>query len=264
METKLARDGEFYVGYLEPVPFGLRRFRRKVVSILAAGVVAVALTLAAWQQSFAPATFEFLNYRTIEGVIEEAPYPSLLVERPGAPGAGYSRYFLVTEGKSGAASEVAGLDGKCVTAEGTLIYLNGQTLVELRPGSLSVDSSTSPVERPVAETIGEVMLEGEIVDSKCYLGVMNPGRGKVHKACAIRCISGGVPPALLVTDSGGNALAIILSGADGQPLTQSILGMIGEPVRVAGRLENSADALVLYVAPGRMGRIGAGLAGDPE
>lgn len=256
METKLARDAEFYVGYLEPAPFGLRRFRRKVVSILAAAAVAVALTLAASQQAFAPATFEFLNYRTIAGTIEEAPYPSLLVERPGAPGAGYSRYFLVGEGKSGAVSEVAGLDGKRVTAEGTLIYLHGQTVVELRTGSVSVDSSAGPLERPAVETIGELTLEGEIVDSKCYLGAMNPGRGKVHKACAIRCISGGVPPALLVTDSGGNSLAIILAGTGGQPLTKSILGMIGEPVRVAGRLENSADALVLYTAPGQIGRIG--------
>jgi hypothetical protein len=27
-------------------------------------------------------------------------------------------------------------------------------------------------------------LTGEIVDSKCYLGVMNPGQGKVHRDCA--------------------------------------------------------------------------------
>ena len=260
MKSKPVRDSEFYVGYLEPAPFEIRRFRRKVVSILAAGVVAVAVTLTASQQPFAPATFEFLNYRTLEGVIEESPYPSLLVERPGAPGAGFSRYFLVTEGKAGAGSEVAALDGKRVTAEGTLIYLNGQTLVELRPGSINVDNSTGHFERPTAESIGEVRLEGEIVDSKCYLGVMNPGRGKVHKACAIRCISGGVPPALLVADSGGNTQAIILAGADGGPLAQTILGLVGEQVRVTGRLENSADSLVLYAAPDGIARAGSRLA----
>lgn len=255
METNDSHEREFYVGYLDSVPFGLRQFRRQVVSILSVAAVAAALALAASQQSFTPATFEFLNLRTVHGVIEEAPYPSLLVERPGSPGAGYSRYFLVAEGKAGARSEVAGLDGKRVTAEGTLIYLNGQTLVELRPGSVNVDSSTAPFERPTAEAIGEVTLEGEIVDSKCYLGVMNPGRGKVHKACAIRCVSGGVPPALLVADSGGNNQAIILAGTNGEPLTQVILGQIGEPVRVTGRLENSADALILYTEPGRIAGI---------
>ena len=37
-------------------------------------------------------------------------------------------------------------------------------------------------------------LIGEIVDSKRYLGVMNPGNGKVHRDCAVRCLSGGIPP----------------------------------------------------------------------
>jgi hypothetical protein len=263
LETEVSQEREFYVGYADSAPFGLRRFRRKAVSILSAGAGGVAIALAVSLQPFVPSVFEFLNVRTLQGVIEEAPYPSLLVERPGGPGAGYSRYFLVAPGKSDAASEVAGMDGKSVTAEGTLIYLNGQTLVELRPGSVSVDATAGHVERPVAETIGEVTLEGEIVDSKCYLGVMNPGRGKVHKDCAIRCISGGVPPALLVTDAGGNSLAIILAGADGKPLGQSILGLVGEPVRVTGRLENSADALVLYGEPSRNDFTGRGLA-DPR
>lgn len=51
--------------------------------------------------------------------------------------------------------------------------------------------------------LGETTLKGEIVDSKCYLGVMNPGNLKAHRACAINCIQGGVPPVLLVRDGGG-------------------------------------------------------------
>jgi hypothetical protein len=260
LEPEASQEREFYIGYLDPAPFGPRRFRRRVVSILAVAVVAVAITLAASQQPFAPGVFEFLNYRTLEGVIDETPYPSLLVERPGAVGAGYSRYFLVAEGKAGAGSEVAGLDGKRVTAEGTLIYLNGQTLFEIKPGSIGADTRTGRLEKPAAEALGEVTLEGEIVDSKCYLGVMNPGRGKVHKACAIRCLSGGVPPALLVTDGSGNSIAIILAAADGQAAGQAILGLAGEPVRVTGRLENSADTLVLYAEASRIERSGGPLA----
>ena len=48
------------------------------------------------------------------------------------------------------------------------------------------------------ESLGKQTFVGEIVDSKCFLGVMNPGRLTPHRACAIRCISGGVPPVLLV------------------------------------------------------------------
>jgi len=43
-------------------------------------------------------------------------------------------------------------------------------------------------------SLGTQTLVGEIVDSKCFLGVMNPGQLTTHRACAIRCISGGVRP----------------------------------------------------------------------
>lgn len=42
-------------------------------------------------------------------------------------------------------------------------------------------------------------LEDEIIDPKCYFGVI-PGKGKIHRSCAIRCISDGIPPVLATTD----------------------------------------------------------------
>jgi hypothetical protein len=48
-------------------------------------------------------------------------------------------------------------------------------------------------------------LRGEIVDTKCYLGVMTPGEDKVHRGCAVRCISRGVPPAFLVRDASADS-----------------------------------------------------------
>jgi hypothetical protein len=54
-------------------------------------------------------------------------------------------------------------------------------------------------------SLGTQTLIGEIVDSKCYLGVMNPGALIPHRACAIRCISGGIPPVLLVRQSDRSA-----------------------------------------------------------
>jgi len=43
--------------------------------------------------------------------------------------------------------------------------------------------------------------------------------GKVHRACAVRCLSGGVPPGLLVRDESGNAVTYLLVGEDGRALT---------------------------------------------
>ena len=42
-------------------------------------------------------------------------------------------------------------------------------------------STDAPIHLASAVDFGEVTLAGEIVDSKCYLGVMNPGNGKVHR-----------------------------------------------------------------------------------
>jgi hypothetical protein len=93
--------------------------------------------------------------------------------------------------------------------------------------------------------LGSVSLVGEIVDTKCHFGVMNPGSGKVHRDCAVRCISGGIPPGLLVRDRDGKLQTILLAGADGRELHREIVDYAAEPVRVHGTLVRSAGFLVL-------------------
>ena len=89
--------------------------------------------------------------------------------------------------------------------------------------------------------LGTVQLTGEIVDSKCYFGVMNPGNGKVHRDCAARCISGGVPPAFLVRDASGHAETLLLAN-----WKRELLNHIAEPVTIRGRLVRSDGRLSLY------------------
>ena len=84
-------------------------------------------------------------------------------------------------------------------------------------------------------------LTGEIVDSKCYFGVMNPGNGKVHRDCAVRCISGGIPPAFLVRDVSGRIEALLLAN-----WKRELLDHIAEPVTIRGRLVRSSGRLTLY------------------
>jgi hypothetical protein len=85
------------------------------------------------------------------------------------------------------------------------------------PGSFEViGEPTDDEKRRNVEVIGTVELPGEIVDTKCYLGAMRPGVGKVHRACAARCLSGGIPPGLLVRDKAGGAFVFMLAGADGE------------------------------------------------
>lgn len=60
------------------------------------------------------------------------------------------------------------------------------------------------------------------------LGVY-PARGRgerlfwPHRACAIRCISGGIPPVFLVQQKGGSAIYILLVSAEGKPVNVQVL-----------------------------------------
>jgi len=217
---------DFYVGYLPKAPSLLARFVRRVVGALTLLAVAVALLLLAGQGPFAKSTFEFGKLRVFDGVIEMGPYPALLVERPGETSQTdrYSRYLLVGPGKHGADGLVAGLEGRHVRLRGQLIYRSGGTMIEIEPGSI----------KTMDTELGTVTLEGEIVDSKCYLGVMNPGQGKVHRDCAARCLSGGIPP-LFINSKTGEPL--VLTDPEGRPFGRDALrGFVAEPTTVRGKL----------------------------
>ena len=114
-------------------------------------------------------------------------------------------------------------------------------------GVTPLGESTAPEGAP--SSLGERVLRGEIVDSKCYLGVMKPGRGKPHRACAVRCISGGIPPVLMVRDTAGIASYFLLTDLDGGALNDRILDLVAEPVEIRGEVLQYDNLLVLRAAP---------------
>jgi hypothetical protein len=92
--------------------------------------------------------------------------------------------------------------------------------------------------------------------------VMKPGQGKAHRDCAVRCISGGAPPAFVVrgTVSGGNGagertLILLLVGADGTSIAQRVLDLVAEPVEIEGEVSRLGDQLVLATDPATIRRI---------
>jgi hypothetical protein len=246
-----SEDAEFYVGYLPRAPKCLAHVVFRITVALTALVLVIGLVLVFGQQPFARSTFEFQQYREFTGLVEMNPYPALLVERPGAGAEQppYSRYLLVAPGKHGADSDVRGFAGKRVSLRGSLIYRDGQTMIELLPGSLALRSSAPP-NQPKDTQLGEVTVVGEIVDSKCYLGVMNPGRTKVHRDCAARCISGGIPPMLVTGDA-----TYLLVGTDGRQLNQEVLDMVGETIEVHGTAVRSGETRQIKSNPGTYRRV---------
>jgi len=241
-------EQEFYVGYMPQAPAGVARFTKGRIWLLALIVVVVSAALTAMQSRFSDAIFEFGEVRSFEGWIEEKPFPTLVVSRPGG---GHSRYLLTQFGKFGAEPLVAGMHGQAVHLDGTLIYRDNQTMIELAEAPTRLTKAIGDFPQESGATSEQRTLVGEIVDSKCYLGVMKPGNLKPHRACATRCISGGVPPVLLTRDAQGNATYYLLTGADGESVNQTVVErqLIAEAVRITGEVQQWGDRLVLRADP---------------
>lgn len=241
---KNAADDEFFIGWEAKAPAALGGHLRKVAILLLLLGGGVAAALATSHSKAAPSNFEFGVERSFEGTLRHAPYPMLLVDRPGG---GQSTWLLTVFGKFGAESATLGLDGHRVKLDGSLIHRGGRTMVEVLPESIE-DLGASDVAFE-SEPGGVVTLAGEIVDSKCFLGVMKPGNLKTHRACAVRCISGGVPPVLLVREEGEAPRYVLVAGRDGEPVGKELLDFVAEPVEMTGELSRAGGFEVLRVDP---------------
>jgi hypothetical protein len=120
-------------------------------------------------------------------------------------------------------------------------------MLEVR--SISVADGGTAEPQPLQTDLGTFTLTGEIVDSKCWSGVMAPGEGKTHLACAVRCLSGGLPPLLVITDGEGHQRQLILTDAAGGPMPRVVLRSVGRPVTVSGRLLKEGELFFFRAAP---------------
>lgn len=246
-------DDPFYVGYhaVAPAPIG-RATRIRVAGLLAAalGVTAV---LALAQDRAGPGVFEYGHLRQLHGQIREFPYPSLVVPADGGADrqATYTRYLLVAAGKHGAQALTAGRDGQWAEVRGTRIARGEREMLEVPAGGIA-ETPPAPnvrlgIPMPAPVSRGVQRLSGEIVDSKCWLGVMKPARHTVHRGCATRCLSGGIPPLLMTTGPDGAPVHLLLTDADGGPAPAWFRGLVGIRVMLTGEVMDLGDLQLLRV-----------------
>ncbi len=246
-----------YVGYLDlPTPY--RRFLQVCIPAALLLVGLGAAGLAATRTPWGGGVWHTAAAQEWTGRLVLRPYPMLVVEGAdaGAQDAGPVGYLLVTPGKHGAEAVATPLGGQRVVVRGYAIERDGRRLIELLPGSEGLEAAaaastpeTSTADANAAEATAmesgpTLTLVGEMMDSKCYLGAMKPGRGRGHKACATLCVQGGIPPMLVTRRDDGGADYLILTDAAGGPLTGDalarLLPLIAEPVRVTGRVTEEA------------------------
>lgn len=272
--SKTERD-PFYVGYLT-LPRTIKKF---IVPWLVGNIVlslGIAAIIAQQHREPGDGTWDTGQAMTIEGELTIDPYPLLRTKD--------KTYILVEQGKIGVQPRIDREDippGK-VKVTGYLIERDGRTVLEL-DGSLSNPIATQSTQEAISEAreilseriqpgtgflpwrmnqndngLGTHTLTGEIVDPKCYLGVMQPGDGKTHKVCATLCIKGGIPPMFLVRDQAGNTAAYLLTDAQGDAFPESHHHYIADPIQITGQVFRDGDLLILQADLDSIQRLGAG------
>jgi hypothetical protein len=260
---------EFYIGWQAEAPPSFAKMVRRFVVGLCLLVPAVAILIAIFQNGFSNGTFEFGKTTELEGVFYEKPFPFLAVEN-GKDAAGnpvFQKILLVGKGKFGFAADgsrytVHGTrfaeNGQKIKVSGFLIYSDGKTALEVESIENQKEELVEITPSAVHRVSSAVQLRGEITDPKCLFGVMNPGQGKPHRDCAVRCIAGGIPPVLKVANAEGETEYYLLAGPNGEPINARILEYVGDGVQLCGRLEQDGDWLVLYADPATIRRVNKG------
>ena len=253
-------NNEFYIGWMPKAPASFATHLRKVLLTILAVVITVGVLVGLSQKKFSTGNFEFGTLTEVKGIYFNQPVPCIKVVN-GKDILGRLSYVtipLVGFGKMGAEGVIsdiekekqASFNQKEISLKGTLLYDDGKLLMQ-------IDGNDKPVVRigeiadasllPALENLGEMQIKGEIIDPKCYFGVMKPGQGKPHKDCAIRCILGGIAPVLRVTNDEGAANYYLMVGAHGERMNEAVKDFVAEPVTLHARAVRYDDWIVLYV-----------------
>lgn len=239
------------------MPKGIAKVVRPFVALLFVLGIVFAIIFLVGQKPFAKSFFEFGNVKDFEGTVQAKPIPFLLIEKAeknnGLPT--FERIPIVSEGKHGADEAIKDFDGQRVKLRGTKIYRDDLQMIEVLADSIDKSSVEAKNIKEKTESLGTQTLKGEIIDSKCYLGVMNPGQSKPHRECAVNCLRGGIPALFVVKDTKGNISELWLLSDEGKPINKEILDYVAEPVEMTGEIKRIGDHLYFHSNPNTIKRL---------
>ena len=245
-------DEPFFIGWEAKPAAQISAFVKKVTLLMVVAGLAMAGMVTATQRTVGTGRFDFGNAQDFSGVLVNGPAPMLI---SASEVGGEKIFYLVAPLKRGFPADVAEeFHLRQVTLKGTFIGDDLDAMIEVVEGSLTPTGKVDT--NPLGTTgDGEITVQGEIVDSKCHLGVMNPGRFKPHRACAIQCIKGGIPPILVAQTADGRLAHYLMVGPEGAPINDAVLDYVAEPVEVSGVFRTVGDRKVIYLDPGRIKRL---------
>ena len=186
-----------------------------------------------------PGGGDFAGDKALTGVVVAEPYP-LLVLDPDAEHPNGHAVLLSGGGKRGVQDQAAALNGKRAKATGAGFK---RGTIDMMVG-VYLQPAEGPAPPPVVTSLGVWRLTGEICDGKCVSGVMRPGNGLSHKACANVCISGGVPPVVVTTASVEGVGFLLMGDKDGHALPDAFRDHTSTLRRMDGTVARIADMLI--------------------
>jgi len=221
----MADEPPFYVGYL-PLPRQLRGFLIGLAGFLLVADIAIAWAALQAQPAHPSGAWGQEGEVAYRGVFQIRPYPLLRqADRT---------ILLVGVDKHGAPPGLDALDGMLVEAKGYPIVRGDLTVLQLDSVPAHVDGAAPVLAQP--DPPREARLAGELVDTKCYAGAMNPGEGKVHKDCGALCLLGGIPPLFVVRGAGPDPAWYIVADPQGGPFGKDSASSIGDSLELSGRI----------------------------
>lgn len=238
----MSASRDFFIGWAGRLPTGHRRFVQAVALSSLCLFAALGLILSAAVDDPGDGAADWGQEVTRSGVLTLRPYP-LLHQSDG------HTLMMAGFGKSGVEIDPA-MEGKPVSISGFLVKRGSldmlQTGGELGPAIGGAESSPSP---PPSVPLGRWRLTGEICDGKCYAGVMRPGAGLAHKACANFCVIGGVPPVFVTTAPIAGSRFLLIAGPGDSPMPDGLRALIGRRIALDGAVERVGDLLILHADP---------------
>ncbi len=242
----------FFVGYL-PIPRPLIAFLAISTVIIVGLAIGAGLAIALTQPDPGSGRMAFgMGRQLLTGFIDLQPYPVLRVA-PQKDGETARSIVLSGRGKRGILGRASRFIGQPVDIRGIFI-IRDKTMMLQVGGGRSIRKATKPrmldgFEPAMELSLGRQRLRGEIIDSKCYLGAMRPGQGKVHKACAGLCLMGGIPPMFAVYRDNAPADLLLLAGPDGGPIPETFLDQVSHYVSLEGEVRRRDNLLIFRVDP---------------
>ncbi len=245
----------FFIGYL-PAPKSLQVFLVVISAALIGAMAGSAFVLGAGQDNpGAGAVRGDYGRQNVTGVIELVPYPLLHVTEGNERLPAGTTLMMTAGGKSGVDERAKPLEGQLAAASGVIIERGDLQMLQLRGGRRGLNGDGDPMAIPERERLGRWRLAGEICDGKCVAGVMRPGQGLAHKACANMCLLGEVPPVFVSSQPVLGSEYLLITGPDGTRMPREAFGFVAQYVSVEGEIARHGDLLVFAIDPSSLKRV---------